>query len=497
MDPLQQIIHSLTPPEKRYFKIFASTFKTGSDLVLLYDELEKEKEANDKKLSAQLGIKNIAVAKSNLRALLLKAMRNFREEHNVGDRIRSSLSEIEFLTNKNLKAEARKEIRKLTKLVNDSEMHYASAELAMRSVLNMEPIKDREEMFAYFDKMEEQINTAATSMAEMYIAVLFHTRNTRYMNTFDYENPALRKTYSDSFLKDALERIDSVTSVRARVVYTEMAAAHYNTHGDKEKAGALYKKNMQAFQDNPSLLEAPKTFFFSSISNYIVFSLDTNQPKLTAQLLAQLEKWVDNSKAFFATNPDVFIRVQFRVLSTKIWLCKVYNQPKEMLDLEPELENLLNSAGNESQPTLPAIITIRFASVLVQNKLFEKGHYWLEKYFALPTAKQVKVMYHTARLLEVMLYYNQGQLDLADSKAINFYKSINDTGIEDPFYILLGKFLRKLCKWNFKQPKDAAECKALLTEMEDLLKQKQDSTAGLFFEIFDLRSWWKEQRKQA
>ncbi len=235
MDPLQQIIHSLTPPEKRYFKIFASTFKTGSDLVLLYDELEKEKEANDKKLSAQLGIKNIAVAKSNLRALLLKAMRNFREEHNVGDRIRSSLSEIEFLTNKNLKAEARKEIRKLTKLVNDSEMHYASAELAMRAVLNMEPIKDREEMFAYFDKMEEQINTAATSMAEMYIAVLFHTRNTRYMNTFDYENPALRKTYSDSFLKDALERIDSVTSVRARVVYTEMAAAHYNTHGDKER----------------------------------------------------------------------------------------------------------------------------------------------------------------------------------------------------------------------------------------------------------------------
>lgn len=495
MDALQQIIHSLTPPEKRYFKIFASTFRTSSDLILLYDELEKNQGSDDKKLSTQLGIKNIAVAKSNLRALLLKAMRNFREEHNVGDRIRSALSEIEFLTNKNLKAEARKEIKKLTKLVNDSEMHYASAELAMRSVLNMEPIKEREEMFAYFDKMQAQINTAATSMAEMYGAVLFHMRNSRYMNTFDYETPSLRKTYSDSFLKEALKRIDTVTSVRARVVYTEMAAAHYNTNGDKEKAGALYKKNMQAFDDNPSLLEAPKTFFFSSISNYIVFSLDTNQPKLTAKLLAKLEKWVTDSKAFFATNPDVFIRVQFRVLSTKIWLCKVYNQPKEMLDLERELETLLNSAGNESQPTLPAIMTIRFASVLVQNNLFEKAHYWLDKYFALPAAKQVKVMYHTARLLEVMLFYSQRQLDIADSKAINFYKSINDAEIEDEFYQLLGRFLRKLCKWNFKQKKDATECNALITEMNALLKQKQHNTAGLFFEIFDFRVWWAAQPK--
>lgn len=475
--------------------MFANSFRSGSDLLSLYDELEKKEEANDKQLSVHLGIKNIAVAKSNLRTLVLKAMRNFREEHNIGDRIRCSLSEIEFLTNKNLKAEARKEIKKLTKLVNDSEMHYASAELAMRAVLNMEPIKDREEMFAYFDEMEEQINTAANGMTEMYEAVLFHMRNTRYMNAFDYENPAIRKTHSDYFLQEALARIVKVNSLRARVVYTELAAAQYNTYGDKEKAAALYEKNMQAFQDNPSLFEAPKTFFFSSISNYIVFSLDTNQPKLTAKLLAKLEKWVTDSKTFFATNPDVLIRVQFRVLSTKIWLSKVYNKPKEMLELEPELENLLNSAGNESQPTLPAIMTIRFASVLVQNNLFVKGHYWLEKYFTLSSAKQVKVMYHTARLLEVMLFYNQGQLDLADSKAVNFYKSINDADIEDEFYQHLGKFLRKLCKWNFKQKKDATECNALIADMETLLKQKQDSTAGLFFEIYDLRAWWKAQPK--
>ena len=80
--------------------MFANSFRSGSDLLSLYDELEKKEEANDKQLSVHLGIKNIAVAKSNLRTLVLKAMRNFREEHNIGDRIRCSLSEIEFLTNK-------------------------------------------------------------------------------------------------------------------------------------------------------------------------------------------------------------------------------------------------------------------------------------------------------------------------------------------------------------------------------------------------------------
>ncbi len=494
MDALQQIIHSLTPSEKRYFKLFAKAFRTNSDLLLVYDELEKEQEADDKQLSKQLGIKNIGVAKSNLRALLLKAMRNFREEHNTGDRIRSALSEIEFLTNKNLKAEARKEIKKLTKLVNDSESYYATAELAMREVMNMEPIRDCAEMFAYMDKKQQQIDSAAKSMVEMYEAVLFHMRITRYMNAFDYESPTVRKTHSDFFLNEALTRIGRVNSLRARVIYTELAAAQYNTNGDKLKAGALYEQNMQAFENNPSLLEAPKTFFFSSISNYLVFSLDSNQPVLTAKLLAKLEKWVSDSKSFFTYNPDVFNRVRFRVLSTKIWLCKVHNKPKEMLEMETELEELLSIASNETQPTLPAIMTIRFASVLVQNNLFDKGHYWLEKYFALHNAKQVKVMYHTARLLEVMLYYNQGQLDLADSKAINFYKSINDTDIEEEFYVLLSKFLRKLCKWNLKQPKDAAECSALITEMEAMQKNKKDSTAGLFFETFDFRAWRNRQK---
>ncbi len=495
MDALQQIIHSLTPPEKRYFKLFATAFRTNSDLLLVYDELEKETEADDKKLSEQLRIKNIAMAKSNLRALILKAMRNFREEHNIADRIRSSLSEIEFLTNKNLKAEARKEIKKLTKLVNDSENHYASAELAMREVLNMEPIKDRDEMFAYVNQKQEQIDNAAKGMVELYEAMLFHTVSSRYMNAYDYETPTLRKGHSDSFLKKALERMETAVTLRARVVYTEVAAAHLNTNGEFKKSGILYEKNMQIFEENPSLLEASKTFFFSSISNYLVFSLDTNQTALTKQLLAKLETWASNSKTFFANNPDVFMRYRLRVLSTKTWLCKKLNQLKQMLELEQDLEELLSTTGKETQPTLPAIITLRFTGVLVQNNLFEKGYYWLEKYFALPTAKKVKVMYHIARFLEVMLFYNQGQQDLADSKAVNFYKTINDTDIEEEFYQLLGKFLRKLCKWNFKQKKDAAECNKLIAEMESLLTQKKDSTAGLFFEIYDLRTWWKEQQK--
>ncbi len=495
MDALQQIIHSLTPPEKRYFKIFATAFRTNSDLLLVYDELEKEAEADDKKLSAKLGIKNIAVTKSNLRTLVLKAMRNFREEHNTGDRIRSSLSEIEFLTNKNLKAEARKEIKKLTKLVNDSENHYASAELAMREVMNMEPIKDRAEMFTYLDKKQEQIDTAAKGMVETYQALLFHTRSSRYMNAYDYENPPLRKSHSDSFLKKALERMKTATTLRARVVYTEVAAAHLNTNGEFKKAGALYQKNMQLFQDNPSLLESSKTLFFSSISNYLVFSIDTYQPVLTTQLLDKLETWASNSKTFLATNPDISIRLRLRVLSTKISLCKTLNQPMEMLKSEAELEDLLNTTGNEKQPTVPAIVTIRFTSVLVQNNLFDKGHYWLEKYFSLLTAKKIPLMYHTARLLEVMLFYNQGQLDLADSKAVNFYKSILDMDAEDGFYLLLGKFLRKLCKWNFKQKKDATDCNKLIGQMEALLNEKKDSTAGLFFEIYDLRLWWKAQQK--
>ena len=42
MDPLQQIIHTLTPSEKRSLPLLATAFRPTRDLLALYDELEKE-----------------------------------------------------------------------------------------------------------------------------------------------------------------------------------------------------------------------------------------------------------------------------------------------------------------------------------------------------------------------------------------------------------------------------------------------------------------------
>ena len=41
MDPLHNIILSLSPNEKRYFRIFSATFKNSSQVIKLFEKLSK------------------------------------------------------------------------------------------------------------------------------------------------------------------------------------------------------------------------------------------------------------------------------------------------------------------------------------------------------------------------------------------------------------------------------------------------------------------------
>ncbi len=123
----------------------------------------------------------------------------------------------------------------------------------------------------------------------------------------------------------------------------------------------------------------------------------------------------------------------------------------------------------------------------------DKTHYWIERYYSLPSAKANKTLYLTVRTLEVIMYYNQGDLAMADTKALNLYKVITETVVNDPFFKELGKFLRKLAKWNFKEERDRNECESIISAIEGQIDT--ESTAGLFMTNYDLRLWFNEQIK--
>ncbi|MBL7778230.1 MAG: hypothetical protein JNK66_08075 [Chitinophagales bacterium] len=158
---LHQLIHSLTPAEKRYFKVYASMHTTGkSNYEQLFNALNKFPEpysdsAFKKKHSNKLFAKNLAEEKSHLLELLLKVMRSY-EHQQPGEKIYyNQLLDIDFLRRKGLYKPMLQALDKLHKQAADADyiaMQYIAQDIEYHTMhsssgnlrYNFEQIKHRE-----------------------------------------------------------------------------------------------------------------------------------------------------------------------------------------------------------------------------------------------------------------------------------------------------------------------------------------------------------------
>ena len=103
---LKELILSLTKPEKRYFKVFASTHKSKNLSILLFDEINKNKVYDEsllrEKFRKEFKLKQFHVAKNYLYHLILKALSSFYQEHSVERKLNTAIDEIEILFHKGL-----------------------------------------------------------------------------------------------------------------------------------------------------------------------------------------------------------------------------------------------------------------------------------------------------------------------------------------------------------------------------------------------------------
>jgi hypothetical protein len=493
MDGLQSIIKSLTKNEKRYFNIYSTAFKENTDLVKLFEVMDKlsEDEYNDEIATKQIGLKNITSAKSKLRKLLLKAIRNYREDHNPSDAVRCGLMEVEFLISKNLRIEARKELNKLLKFAAENELYYAVAELTARSYLLADTPKDMDKMLGYYDDTIGELSNAIEAVHEQYTSILYQSKYSRFFNFFNYDNPAKRADIVNQAIIETTAMLEKAKTPRGKLILRDSLAGQYQNRGDYEKSLALHGENFEHFLQNPELKNTNRSTYFASISNYIVAASNIFKFDLVESLIKDLEQSTIDSKEYYVHNPEMLMRVKNRIMAAKVSLFKNTKRHSELIAMEGDLDELLSMEDIPMQIALKNIMVLRYCGALLQAGEYDKTLQWIERYFTLSTAKQIKVNYFIIRFVEVMTYYELGQLDMAMTKAGNLYKSINDSEMNDPFMKLLNVFMRSVTKWNFKEKKDILEAENLVAEIEN--SQGINGPAGMFIEIFPFAEWLEKK----
>ena len=124
MDPLHELIHSMTASEKGYFKKYASP-KNGGDYVKLFDALAAMNAYDEQKLLIRFkktdAVKNLARSKNYLYNAVIRSLLSYHEESSPKIIIRTLLNEAEMLYNRGLLQQVRKRLDKAKLLASDGE----------------------------------------------------------------------------------------------------------------------------------------------------------------------------------------------------------------------------------------------------------------------------------------------------------------------------------------------------------------------------------------
>lgn len=139
-DELFQLIKSLNPSEKRYFKTNA---KKGGELksnyLQLFDAMDAQGDEYDeqllkKKHAKKPFVKYLSAEKKYLREQIMKQMRAYRSEVSIDNKINELLQDERFYRDKGLKQHREKAIQKAKELATQYERFYLLQEILEREI---------------------------------------------------------------------------------------------------------------------------------------------------------------------------------------------------------------------------------------------------------------------------------------------------------------------------------------------------------------------------
>lgn len=152
---LFQLVKSLSPSEKGYFKKYYANYSNNQIYVQLFDAVDEQNKYDEDSLKEQFKayklIKQFSVAKNYLIKNILKSLRAYHAEVSRDIVLNELLTNIEILYKKRLLGLCKKLIKRAKKLVVDAELFHKYSELALWEIR-------LEDLSAYTPTQKQKLN---------------------------------------------------------------------------------------------------------------------------------------------------------------------------------------------------------------------------------------------------------------------------------------------------------------------------------------------------
>jgi|GEM_PF-1888167 len=426
IDSLQEIIHSLDPSEKRYFKVFAAAFKENSSLVLLFEQLD-DKKPSDKEEASETGNKNLVAARSNLRKLILKAMRNYNEDRNRKAELRTAITDIEFLLGKQLYGEAEKEVKKAIKKA-EARFHYpAHAELILKENEIKKQYRTKQELLDAFELRKNQLNQCVSALSSSSNLTLLSSEWGRFVTIFSQQNLPQQQTFFLQSIKPELNgQLKGAVDVLSTLLGNQILSHYYAMFGEEKKANERIAESMELFRGHEELRRQFFGVYFSMMYNHASALYQVQSAEESLAIITELETefTMASSTDDISYSNDLKIRHRYALLSGKLRALCHLKRYSEALPLEQELKDLTKQKSVTPNLITNLLLHIRFGSMQFHLKNYKEALHYLTKTLDIPGVKNVTQTYLICLMAQAICHYMLGDKDLAESKFQNLYKLI-------------------------------------------------------------------------
>lgn len=399
-DSLFELIHSLKKEEKRQFKLYVKKYSKASNFLLLFDAISRMKRYDEELLRRQLSGKHfserLGVAKEYLYSLVLRSLRDL-EPITAAGKVYKLIEDISLLLDRRLYAQAKKKIRKAKELAIAYDL-FGERHI----LLDLEaylPESDRKEIIQDLEMLLKQTNENfevggfAESMREF--------RELKGSVRTEEDAEEIKSILASLRYHDAEE----LMTFGAKLRYHFGWARYYEIIKNSEEAFRSVEEIIDLYDRYPQFIQTEPLGYITSIMNLCTYRLGQGKGESNGPFLEKVRK-LQTSKQF--TPYSELLLFRYEILEATLlfdW--------KRIDKLHAGLPSLLERNGAEANSFGKDIridYHLYFAKAFFLQKKFEKALDEINAVLKLPTLKDFPSYENNARVLQIIVHYELGNL---------------------------------------------------------------------------------------
>lgn len=477
-DELFQLIKSLTPSEKRYFKVNG---ESKSNYMQLFDAMDAQKEEYDeqklkKKHAKKAFVKYLSAEKKQLREHIMKWMRAYRADSTVDNKINDLLQDEAFYRDKGLKAQREKSILKAKELATKYERFHLLQEILERQIV-------------YVGEFEEKSlgKPVQTLLAELQRLI---NDQTQFLNYWSKNKELFAMYRSQVDMKDSVveERLESILKeledaapqlteqFRLQHEIYRANANYHNTRKEWSKSFDFKLKEYELYQKNEHFKQQRSFDYKICLANLVSLAQTVGNDEVFLGAIQELKSLPQTS---LNEEGEVFQNVFF--LEHLFYINKGNFEKAEALvpDIIKGLEKYKAKINKARRLTFLYNIMIMY---FVTHD-FKEALNWSN--VILEDKSEIKQnISNTTKILLPIIHFELGHQDLVDSLTRSAYRTLSSKNRLHEFEKALIKYLK-----GMPLSTDTDEFKQKLNDFETELNLLQANEATKSYAIEEVSLW--------